>query len=203
MAESDLIETAPGANTAPPLLLLQGTGGTNEEMLTFGRRLAPQSPLITIAGRIGVGAQRQYFQQTASQAANPKQISREAAWLGATVEQICQRHRWSLDDLVVVGYSNGATMAAYGVQMGLLPGQIAILFHPLRVAVPMAIKRPGYRVWLSAGQHDPLVRVATVQQVAADCERAGMTTTVEVTGGTHQLTPQEVMAAHNWLAENY
>ncbi|WP_235805903.1 alpha/beta hydrolase [Levilactobacillus koreensis] len=203
MDGSDLVETAPGANTAPPLLLLQGTGGTNEEMLTFGRRLAPQSPLITIAGRIGVGAQRQYFQQTASQTANPEQISQEAAWLGMTVEQVCQQHRWSSDDLIVVGYSNGAAMAAYGVQMGLLPGQAAILFHPLRVATPMAVDRPGYRVWLSAGQHDPLVQVATVQQVAADCERAGMTTTVEVTGGTHQLTPQEVMAAHNWLAENY
>lgn len=202
MAETELIETMPGANTAAPLLLLQGTGGTNEEMLTFGRRLAPQSPLITIAGRQGVGAQRQYYSQTAAGPVDPAQIHEAAGWIGEQVRQTCQEHRWDVSRLVTVGYSNGAAMAAYGVQTGQIPGQTALLFHPLALPVAEPVERPGYRVWLSAGQHDPLVTVATVQRVADACVAIGAQITLEVTGGTHQLTPQEVLAAQTWLAVN-
>lgn len=200
--EKDLIETMPGANTAAPVLLLQGTGGTNREMLTFGRRLAPQSPLITIVGRQGSGTQRQYYTQTAAGPVDPQQIATEAAWLGERVRQVCQEHRWDVRRLITVGYSNGAAMAAYGVQTGQIPGQAALLFHPLLLAVSTTTKRPDYRVWGSAGQLDPLVTVATVKKVLANCAAIGAQTTLEITGGTHQLTPQEVLAAQNWLTLN-
>lgn len=202
MAEEQLIETMPGANTAPPLLLLQGTGGTNQEMLTFGRRLAPQSPLITIGGRQGQGRQRQYYAQTAAGPVNPQQIATEAEWLGQQAQAICREHRWDSDRLVVVGYSNGAAMAAYGVQTGQLPGQAAVLFHPLLLPVAQPKPRPGYHAWLSAGAHDPLVTVATVKKVLANLTTIGVETTLEETGGTHQLTPHEVLAAQQWLAVN-
>lgn len=198
----DLIETAPGANTAPPVLLLQGTGGTNEEMLTFGRRLAPQSPLITIGGRLGEGAQRQYFQQTAAGPVDPQQVAHESDWLGASIRQVCQNHRWEVDQLITVGYSNGAAMAAYGLRTGDLPGTTAVLFHPLWLAAPQIVSRPKLNIWLSAGQRDPLVSVATVQQVAADCRRTKAAVTLYQTGGSHMLTPQEVSAAKAWLGEN-
>jgi len=202
MTETDLIETMPGANTAAPLLLLQGTGGTNQEMLTFGRRLAPQSPLITIAGRQGVGAQRQYYSQTAAGPVNPAQIAEEANWLGEQVQQVCQEHRWDAERLVVVGYSNGAAMAAYGVLTGQIPGQAALLFHPLQLPVALPVQRPGYRAWLSAGEHDPLVTVATVKKVLKSFDEIQAKTTMEITGGTHQLTPHEVLAAQTWLTVN-
>lgn len=198
----DLIETAPGANTAPPVLLLQGTGGTNTEMLNFGRRLAPQSPLITIAGRCGTGAERQYYRQTAAGPVDAEQVAAAAQWLGTEVTRICRQHRWAIDELVTVGYSNGAAMAAYGIRTGDLPGQRALLFHPLWLAVPQRVQRQNYLAWLSAGQRDPLVTVDTVAQVAADCEKSGVHTTLFQTGGSHMLTPQEVAAAKDWLSEN-
>ncbi len=202
MVEDDLIEIAPGANTAPPVLLLQGTGGTNTEMLNFGRRLAPQSPLIAISGRSGVGAQRQYFLQTAAGPVDRDQVAAEANWLGTTVKNICATHHWDVDRLITVGYSNGAAMAAYGIRAGILPGRQAVLFHPLWLAVAKNVQRNGYQVWLSAGQRDPLVSVATVTQVADDCKKSGITTTLFQTAGTHMLTPQEVLAAKEWLSEN-
>jgi len=198
----DLIETAPGANTEPPVLLLQGTGGTNTEMLNFGRRLAPQSPLITIAGRSGVGAQRQYFQQTAAGPVDPQQLMTESTWLCEKIKIICAHHHWDVNQLITVGYSNGAAMAAYAIRTGILPGKRALLFHPLWLAVPQNKQLTNYQIWLSAGQRDPLVSVATVEQVAADCRKSGATTTIYQTGGSHMLTPQEVLAAKEWLSEN-
>lgn len=196
----DLIETMPGANTAPPVLLLPGTGGTNREILDFGRRLAPTSPLMTIAGRQGSGAQRQYYTQTASSPANPAQIKAAAQWVADQAQRLCQEHHWDSSQLITVGYSNGAALGAYGVQMGLFPGRYAVLFHPLQLPVPTPQVQPDREVWLSVGQRDQLVSVATVRKLAAACEDLQMTTTVNVTGGTHNITPQEVLAAYNWLA---
>ncbi|SMS15007.1 alpha/beta hydrolase [Levilactobacillus zymae] len=198
---SELIETMPGANAAPPLLLLQGTGGTNQEILEFGRRLAPQSPLLTIAGRQGTGAQRQYYTQTASSPARPEQVDREARWVAEQARRVCRENHWDATQLVTVGYSNGAALGAYGVRAGLFPGRFALLFHPLWLDVAQPVSNQRRDVWLSAGQRDPLVSVATVQKIATACDNLQMTTTVEVTGGTHNLTPQEVMAAYQWLAE--
>ena len=202
MVDEDLIEWMPGANTAAPLLVLQGTGGTNQEILNFGRRLAPQSPLITIAGRQGSGAERQYFRQTAAGPTDPQQIHNEAAWLGEAVTSICQEHRWDADKLILVGYSNGAAMAAYGARTGVIPGQAAVLFHPLWLPVAHPVSRPGYQVWLSAGQRDLLVSVDTVQRVQTACDQVGATTEMLVTGGSHMLTPQEVLAAQTWITQN-
>ncbi|MDT6981287.1 esterase [Levilactobacillus zymae] len=198
---SELIETMPGANTAPPVLLLQGTGGTNREILEFGRRLAPQSPLLTIAGRQGVGAQRQYYTQTASTPAQPAQVDRELRWVVAQAQLVCREHHWDVTRLVTVGYSNGAALGAYGVRRGLLPGRLALLFHPLWLTVAQPLADPQREIWLSAGQRDPLVSPATVQKIAGACRDLGMSATVDVTGGTHQLTPQEVLAAYQWLTD--
>lgn len=198
MMDDTLVETMPGANTAPPVLLLQGTGGTNLEMLNFGRRLLPQSPLITIAGRQGVGAQRQYFRQTASSPADPQQILAEATWVAQQARSVCAQHRWDWEHLVTVGYSNGAAMAAYAVQSGLLPG-IGVFLHPLWVPVAHPHALTGRDLWFSAGEHDPLVTPATVQRVADACARLGAKTTIKVTAGTHNLTPGEVLAAREWL----
>ncbi|MCF7522401.1 hypothetical protein L3X07_01440 [Levilactobacillus brevis] len=87
-------------------------------MLAFGRRLAPQSPLITIAGRQGEGQQRQYFSQTVMGPVDDQQVQMESLWLGQTVRQVCQSRRWDATRLITVGYSNGAAMAAYGLQSG-------------------------------------------------------------------------------------
>ncbi|GEO69760.1 alpha/beta hydrolase [Levilactobacillus acidifarinae] len=198
---SELIETMPGANTAPPLLLLQGTGGTSREILEFGRRLAPQSPLLTIAGRQGVGAQRQYYTQTASSPAQPAQVDQETRWVAAQARRVCRENHWDVSQLVTVGYSNGAALGAYGIRTGLLPGRVALLFHPLWLDVAQPVTDARREVWLSAGQRDPLVSVATVQKIATACQNLKIATTLEVTGGTHHLTPHEVMAAYRWLAE--
>lgn len=202
MDEESLIEWLPGANTEPPVLLLQGTGGTNQEILTFGRRLAPQSPLLTIAGRQGLGAQRQYFQQTAAGPVDAQQVATEAAWIGQKALQVCADHHWEGQRLIVIGYSNGAAMAAYGVQTGLIPAVTAVLFHPLWLTVPASRKTDKLAVWLSAGRRDPLVSVETVSRVESACKKVGAETTLEVTNGSHQLTPQEVLAARLWLTRH-
>lgn len=196
----ELIETMPGANTAPPVLLLQGTGGTNREILDFGRRLAPQSPLITVAGRHGVGANRQYFTQTAATPADSAQVACETQWVANQVRLVCQRQHWDSQRLVTVGYSNGAALGAYGVRAGILPGRLAVLFHPLWLDVPAVQPDSQREIWLSAGQRDQLVSVTTVQKLAAAFTALHMATTMKITGGTHNLTPQEVLAAHQWLA---
>lgn len=197
-----LVETMPGANTAPPVLLLQGTGGTNREILTFGRRLVPQSPLITVAGRVGTGQQRQYFRQTVAAPATPQHLMTEATWIRDQVRQVCAAHRWDSDKLIVVGYSNGAAMGSYGLQHGLFPGRLAVLLHP--VALPGTYDQDlhGRKIWLSGGQRDPFVQAAAIRQMAADFTARGAQTTVTITGGTHNLTPGEVLVAHDWLAAN-
>lgn len=193
------IETMPGANTAAPLLLLQGTGGTNQEMLTFGRRLAPQSPLITIAGQYGQGAARQYYRQTAAGPTDATEVHNAAAWLATTVETLCRDRNWDGSRLVTVGYSNGAAIGLYGTRTGLLPGNCGIFFRPLALPVTTPVKLAGHRLWLSAGKRDALVSLATVNELKLACENAGAQVTMTQYNGSHQLTPREVQAAYEWL----
>ncbi|MCF7522400.1 hypothetical protein L3X07_01435 [Levilactobacillus brevis] len=48
-----------------------------------------------------------------------------------------------------------------------------MLFRPLWLTAPQPQHRTDYQVWLSAGKHDPLVTVATVQRVARPVKKLG------------------------------
>ena len=111
-----------------------------------------------------------------------------------------QHYGFASDNLVAVGYSNGANIAA---SMLLLRPEIlsaAILF---RAMVPLSPETQpslsSVRVWIGAGTHDPIMPMSDPKSLAELLRSAGADVTLRDFRAGHELTSQDLEAAKDWL----
>src|SRR5206468_10297621 len=55
------------------------------------------------------------------------------------------------------------------------------------------------RVWIGAGSNDPIVPASETKELAELLRGAGADVTIRFFEGGHQLTQQDIHAAHEWL----
>jgi predicted esterase len=118
------------------------------------------------------------------------------------VTAAAQHYGFATDQLVAVGHSNGANIAA---SMLLLRPELlrtAILF---RAMVPLhPEKEPNLSyvgVWIGAGDQDPIVPPTVTKRLAELLRRAGADVTIHFAKAGHGLTKSDLKAAHHWLGE--
>jgi phospholipase/carboxylesterase len=113
-----------------------------------------------------------------------------------------QHYKIDNQNLVAVGYSNGANIAA---SMLLLRPEVlsaAILFRAMVPLVPE--KQPDLsaaRVLISEGDHDPIVSAAEAGRLAGLFRNAGADVTIRFFQTGHELTREDVDLAREWLTK--
>ena len=192
----------PGTDpSAPPLLLLHGTGGDERDLVRLGRTLSPGSALLSPRGDVSEGGARRFFARLAEGVFDPVEIKRRtlalADWLA-----VATKH-YGLDParLTAVGFSNGANVAA--TLLLLRPESLgaAVLLRSMVVldqpATPGSLA--GKRVLLLNGEYDPIVPTDHPPRLAALLRAGGADATVKFFPASHQLTQPDLAAAQAWL----
>lgn len=191
----------PAAKTGEPvLLLLHGTGGTEDDLLDLGRSLVAGAALLSPRGRILENGRPRFFRRLAQGVFDEADIIRRAAELAEFVGEAARRYEFDARQVIAVGYSNGANIAA-----GLLllhPGVLAGALL-LRAMVPL-VPEPlpdldGAPIFLAAGEADPIVPPGNVRRLAALLEQAGARVELRWSPGGHGLSSEEIDAAREWL----
>ncbi len=192
----------PGTDpSAPPLLLLHGTGGDERDLLRLGHTLSPGSALLSPRGDVSEGGARRFFARLAEGVFDPAEITRRtnalADWLAVATKQ------YALDParLTAVGFSNGANVAA--TLLLLRPESLgaAIMLRPMVVLdqPARAGSLAGKRALLLNGEADPIVPLDHPPRLAALLEAGGAKTTVKLLPASHQLTSADITTAQSWL----
>ncbi|HST95976.1 MAG TPA: alpha/beta fold hydrolase, partial [Microvirga sp.] len=123
----------PAAETGkPPLLLLHGTGGNEDDLIPLGRMIAPGSALLSPRGKVLEGGMPRFFRRLAEGVFDEEDVRRRAQELADFVAQA--REAYGLAAPVAVGFSNGANIAAAVLQLRpeILSGAVLI-----RAMVPL------------------------------------------------------------------
>ena len=192
----------PERSDAPTLLLLHGTGGTEEDLLPLGSMLAPGAALLSPRGKVLEGRMPRFFRRLAEGVFDVEDLIARTHELAAFVRGATAAYGLDPTRITALGFSNGANIGA-----GLL------LLHPhllrgavlLRATVPLEPDpRPnleGTAVLLAAGQTDPLVAPEDTERLAALLERAGADVSVAWSPGGHGLVPSDIETARSWLEE--
>ena len=111
-----------------------------------------------------------------------------------------QHYGFAGDNVVAVGYSNGANIAA---SMLLLRPEIlsaAILFRAMVPLIPETqLNLSVVRVWIGAGAHDPIIPTSETKRLAELLRNEGADVTMRHFQAGHELTPADVEAARDWL----
>ena len=183
---------------SPPLLLLHGTGGDENDLLGLGQMISPDSALLSPRGRVLEHGMPRFFRRLAEGVFDEEDVQRRALELGAFVADA--RKQYGIAAPVAVGFSNGANIAA---ALLLLKPDVLAGAILLRAMVPLSdppkAELGGKQVLLLSGQADPIVPASNSTKLAALLSEAGVRVDHKVLPAGHQLSQADVTLARNWI----
>ena len=192
-------EFIPGTSNRT-LLLLHGTGGNERDLIALGRDLDPNAALLSPRGKVLENGMPRFFRRLAEGVFDLEDLKNRTNELADFVRAAAQHYGFASNNLVAVGYSNGANIAA---SMLLLRPEIlssAILFRAMVPLIPE--RQPNLsriRLWIGAGTNDPIVPTSETKRLAELLRSAGADVTIRYFQAGHELTMADVESARDWL----
>src|SRR5438094_4116084 len=194
-------EFVPGTSNRT-LLLLHGTGGNERDLIAIGRELDPNAALLSPRGKVLENGMPRFFRRLAEGVFDLEDLKHRTNELADFVTAAAQHYGFATDQLVAVGYSNGANIAA---SMLLLRPEVlstAILFRAMVPLFPDKLPNlSSVRVWIGAGDQDPIVPASETKRLAELLRRAGADVTIRFFNAGHGLTSREIETAGQWFKD--
>lgn len=187
--------TEPGR---PPLLLLHGTGGDEEDLIPLGHAVSPGSARLSPRGKVLEQGMPRFFRRLREGVFDEEDVRLRAHELADFIAEARQAH--GLAAPVAIGFSNGANIAAAVLQLRpeALAGAVLLrAMVPLRD--PPAADLGGKPVLILSGSADPIVPADNAKRLASLLETAGAAVEHRVLPVGHGLSQADLTLAKGWL----
>jgi predicted esterase len=195
-------EFVPGTSNRT-LLLLHGTGGNERDLIPLGRELDPNAALLSPRGKVLENGMPRFFRRLTEGVFYLEDLKYRANELANFVTSAAKHYGFAADELVAVGYSNGANIAAGMLLLRPETMHQAILFRAMVPLIPDPLPDlSSVRVWIGAGDQDPIVPASETKRLAELVRRAGADVTIRFAKAGHGLTNDDLEAARHWLGES-
>lgn len=184
---------------APVFVLLHGTGGTEHDLVSLAELLNPEYNVLGIRGNVQENGMNRFFKRHGEGQYDWEDLEFRGNELYEFIVEKSKEYDFKLEDVVLVGFSNGSNIA---IQMMLEQPDVfkrAALFAPLYPAdVTQKQDLSGAKIFLSLGKGDPVVPEQESERVIRLFEeRNAKVTTAWVNG--HSLTQEVALEAKAWL----
>ena len=180
----------------PTLLLLHGTGGTEQDLLPLAERIDPEANVLSVRGNVSENGMPRFFRRLAEGVFDEEDLIFRTEELNNFLGEAAEKYDFDRNNIVAVGYSNGANIAASLMFHYKDALRAASLHHPM---VPRrGIDLPdlsGKDVLIAAGKNDPICPAEESKELYSLLENAGANVELHWENGGHQLTLGEVEAA--------
>lgn len=188
----------------PVLLLLHGTGGNEEDLLPLAQMISPDSSVLSVRGNVSENGMPRFFRRLAEGVFDEEDLIFRTKELNDFIDDSANKYNFDRNNMVAVGYSNGANIAGSLIfhYESALKG--AILHHPM---VPRrGIELPGLAnlpVFIGAGKNDPICPPEETEELEKILTNAGASVHVKWENMGHQLSRAEVEEAAEWFSRNF
>ncbi len=185
--------------TRPPLLLLHGTGGDENDLLPLAERLAPGAAVLSPRGKVLENGMPRFFRRTGEGVWDRADLQARTTELGEFLKRA--RAAYGIGKPIALGYSNGANIAWPLMLMEPDAFAGAILMRAMLPFDPRPLPDlKGLPVLMLAGRHDELIPIEQAGLLAALLGEAGADVTYEALPSGHGLTQEDLKLAAVWLA---
>jgi phospholipase/carboxylesterase len=182
------------------LLLLHGTGGNERDLIPLGRELDPNAALLSPRGKVLENGMPRFFRRLAEGVFDLEDLKKRTIELADFIAAAAKYYKLTADQIVAVGYSNGANIAASILLLRPEILRAAILFRAMVPLVPENLPDlSSVYVWIGAGDQDPIIPASEAQRLADLLRRAGADVTIRFANASHALTEADVNTARHWL----
>ncbi len=194
-----------GTNDAlPTIVVFHGTGGTEQDLIPLAEMIAPRASILSLRGNVSENGMSRFFRRLAEGVFDEEDLVFRTNEIRDFLQEASAQYGFDVSNLVALGYSNGANIAASLMFHfdGAFKG--ALLHHPM---VPMrGLDLPdmsGVQVFVGAGRNDGMVPAANTEELIGLLEGAGAAVKTNWEHFGHQLTRAEAESARRWFAEHF
>ncbi|MET0867515.1 MAG: alpha/beta hydrolase, partial [Pseudorhodoplanes sp.] len=155
----------------PPLLLLHGTGGDENDLVDLGRMVATGSALLSPRGKVLEGGSLRFFRRLAEGVFDEDDVRKRANELADFIGEA--RKAYGLPAPVALGFSNGANIAAATLLLRPEALSGAVLLRAMvPLAEPPAASITGKPVLILSGSMDAMIPASNAETLAASLRNA-------------------------------
>jgi phospholipase/carboxylesterase len=191
---------APDGKAERVLLLLHGTGGNENDLLSLGADLDPAAALLSPRGNVLENGMPRFFRRLAEGVFDEEDVIRRAEELANFTLAAAAKYDFDPKNVTAVGYSNGANIAAAVLLLRPEVFSRAILFRamvPLTPAIQPNLA--NFRGLICSGKYDPIIPMENAERLANMLRAAGAEVTLRVEEAGHELTRADLAGAKTWL----
>ncbi|MFP7199878.1 alpha/beta hydrolase [Lysinibacillus halotolerans] len=188
----------------PVLLLLHGTGGNENDLLPIADIIDSEASVLSVRGNVLENGMPRFFKRLAEGVFDEEDLIFRTNELNQFLDDAANKYQFDRHNIVAIGYSNGANIAAsllFHIQDSL---KGAILHHPM---VPRrGIQLPnleGINIFIAAGVNDPICPQQESIELKELLESAGANVQDHWGNRGHQLTMSEIQTAKAWYEKIY
>ena len=187
------------AGSGSPLLLLHGTGGSEDDLIPLAREVAPGAALLAPRGRVLEGDMPRFFRRLAAGVFDEDDLRSRTDELAAFIA--AARAEYNLRAPIAVGYSNGANIAASLLLQcpGVLAGAALLRSMP-PFRAPPTTRLDGTPVLLLTGERDTLIPPQHAAELARQLAVGGAAVEQQRLPGGHRIGHEDVHRLAAWLA---
>jgi phospholipase/carboxylesterase len=185
------------------LLLLHGTGGNEHDLLSIGKLIDPQANILSIRGSILEYGTPRFYKRKSMTTFDYESLVEETHNLRDFIDDCSRKYKFDRSKVVVIGYSNGANIAASILFHYEKAFQKAILFHPMVPIRNLELANLNQtKIFIGSGHYDQMMPQHEVQELTQMFQSANAIVEVFWTDYGHQLSKEEVLAAKSWYEGN-
>lgn len=187
--------TEPGR---PPLLLLHGTGGNEDDLIPLAKMISPGSALLSPRGKVLENGMPRFFRRLAEGVFDEEDVRFRANELADFVAEACKVY--GLEAPLAVGFSNGANIAA---AMLMLRPEALSGAALLRAMVPLSEAPPAdltdKPVLMVSGAMDPIIPADNAERLASRLVASGAQVQHHTLPTGHGLSQTDLQLLVQWL----
>lgn len=186
------------------LLLLHGTGGTEDDLIPLANELATDASILSVRGKVLENGMSRFFRRLEEGVFDLEDLKMRTDELADFILKSSSVYEFDLKRLLAVGYSNGANIAASLLlrRPEVLAG--AILFRAMVPFIPDDLPDLSKKsVILLEGLRDPIVSKQEAESLLKIFNKAHSNVTIKWQGSGHNLTQEDIESAKKWLEINF
>lgn len=190
--------------TKPTLLLLHGTGGNEEDLLPIADMIDSTASVLSVRGNVSENGMPRFFKRLAEGVFDMEDLIFRTKELYEFIKKAAKEYNFDENNVVAVGYSNGANIAASMLFHYDDAVSSAILLHPM---VPMRDKTlpdlTNTFVFIAAGTNDPICAPKEAEDLSAMLQSANAKVHLQWENYGHSISQSEVKAIMKWYKETF
>lgn len=190
--------------TKPTFLLLHGTGGNELDLLPLAGMIDDEANVLSVRGNVLENGMPRFFRRLAEGVFDEEDLIFRTKELNDFLDEAAEKYDFDRENILAIGYSNGANIAGsllFHYQHAL---KGAILHHPMVPRKGMDLPDlTGKSVFIAAGTNDPICSPMESKELQSLLEKANAKVNLHWENRGHQLTREEVEAAAAWYRQHY